>query len=122
MHKPGLLEINHPKTDKFDPKTATYIQTVASDPLETQRMDKVKKLYAPDAKPEYKINQSTMPQGMYGYMDFRASVSKCVYQPYNGSPNEYLAVFLEMHDAAHRQKSYEQRMKLYYDRLRELNL
>ena len=47
---------------------------------------------------------------------------KCVYKPYNGKLGDYLTVYLEMHDSRHREESFQNRMKMYYSRLKELNL
>ena len=50
------------------------------------------------------------------------SINKCVYKPYNGKLGDYLTVYLEMHDSRHREESSQNRMKIYYSRLKELNL
>ena len=122
-----LLEINHPKPNKFDPRSATYIQTVSAVPSEARQMDKVKKLYAPKAKPEYKDDSLfSIPEGiMQDMTTFNYAVSikpKCVYKTYNGKLGDYLTVYLEMHDSRHREESFQNRMKMYYSRLKELNL
>ena len=122
-----LLEINHPKPDKFDPRSATYIQTVSAVPSEVRQMDKVKKLYAPKAKPEYKDDSLfSVPEGtMRDITTFSFAVPikpKCVYKPYNGKLGDYLTVYLEMHDSRHREESFQNRMEMYYSRLKELNL
>lgn len=118
-----LLEINHPKPDKFDPKTATYVQTVSAVPSKEKQSEKVRKLYAPDAKPVYKVKSSPYPKGSYGFMAPSKSPDMvCTYQPYNGSLGDYVEVYLEMHDSRHREESFQKRMLAYYERLRELNL
>ena len=122
-----LLEINHPKPDKFDPRSATYIQTVSVVPSEARQMDKIKILYAPKAKPEYKDDSLfSVPEGtMRDMTTFSFAVPikpKCVYKPYNGKLGDYLTVYLEMHDSRHREESFQNRMKMYYSRLKELNL
>ena len=84
-----LLEINHPKPDKFDPRSATYIKTTGVVPSEDQQKNKIKRLYAPKAKPEYKDSSVfSVPEGaMQDMTTFSFAVPikpKCVYEPYNG--------------------------------------
>lgn len=47
---------------------------------------------------------------------------QCAYKPYNDKLGDYLTVYLEMHDSRHREESFRNRMKMYYSRLKELNL
>ncbi len=117
-----LLEINHPKPDRFDPKAATYIQTGSAEAA----TEKIKKLYAPKAKPVYKKKTVSKPRTdgfvfemMPGFMDFTTEV---VYQPHKGALKDYLTVYMEYHDAAHRRESFIKRINEYYNRLRQLGL
>jgi len=87
----------------------------------------VKAKYAPKAKPEYKDDSLfSMPEGIMQDMttfNFAVSIKpKCVYKLYNGKFGNYLTVYLEMHDSRHREESFQNRMKMYYSRLKELNL
>ena len=74
----------------------------------------------------FAINCGSIPEGtMRDMTTFSFAVPikpKCVYKPYNGKLGDYLTVYLEMHDSRHREESFQNRMKMYYSRLKELNL
>ena len=115
-----LLELNRPKPDKFDPKTAIYVMTAGED----KSAKKVKKLYAPKAKPEYKEKPAPKHRTDGFAFDFvpRMSDKIIVYEPHKGHLKDYLTVYLEYHDEKHRQESFMKRMNEYYRRLKELGL
>ena len=66
---------------------------------ESKQMDKVKKLYAPKAKPEYREDPFySIPEGIMQDMttfSFAVPIKpKCGYKPYNGKLGDYLTVYL----------------------------
>ncbi len=92
---------------------------------EDKSAEKIKKLYAPKAKPEYKEKPASKPVsgGFTFEMMPRMSDSKeIVYKPHTGHLKDYLTVYLEYHDQKHRQESFVRRMNEYYKRLKELGL
>ncbi len=117
-----LLEINQPKPEKFKPREAVYVPVISAEPSEEANRKKIKELYAPDAKPITKSKEKPINTSSYSFKYSPQPAYEYVYQPYKGSLDQYLSVYLEMNDAEHRRLSFQKRMDLYYARLRELNL